>query len=64
MADPQVRIDPDADETGDVEMQGGDDDVVEVGDPGAAAPGDGGATQEPEAAAEEETKPTRVTFVE
>ena len=59
----EVRINPDADETGDVEMQGGDDDVVEVGDPGAADPADGGAAQEPETAPEDKPAP-RVTYVE
>ena len=63
MADMEVRINPDAEEGGDVEMAGGDDDVIEVGDPGAADPADGGAAQDPEAA-EEEGKPARVTFVE
>lgn len=58
----EVRINPETDETGDVEMQGGDDDVVEVGETSAADPADGGAGEEP---AEGETStPARVTFVE
>ena len=55
----EVRINPEADEAGDVEMQGGDDDVVEVGETGAD-PADGGAGEELPG----EAPPARVTFVE
>ena len=61
----EVRINPDADETGDVEMQAGDDDVVEVGETGAADPADGGAGEEPSSATGAEASTSaRVTFVE
>ena len=63
MADMEVRINPDAEEGGDVEMAGGDDDVVEVGDPGATDPADEAMARDLEAAAEE-AKPARMTFVE
>lgn len=57
----EVRINPETDELGDVEMQAGEDDVVEVGETGAD-PADGGAGDDP---AEGETaNPARVTFVE
>ena len=55
----EVRVNPDADEAGDVEMQAGDDDVVEVGDPA-----DGGAGEEPSTAEAEASSSARVTFVE
>ena len=67
MADPEVRISGGvADESGDVEMQGGDSaDVMEVGETGADdAPGE---EEEEEAEAEDETAvepAARVTFVE
>lgn len=52
-----------ADESGDVDMQGGDSaDVMEVGETGDDAPGDEAA--EDEAAVEAETPAARVTFVE
>ena len=60
----QVRINPDdptaGEDAGDVEMQGGDDDVVEIGETGAA---EGDEPGDPAAAAEEE-EAGRVTFVE
>ena len=57
----EVRINPETDELGDVEMQAGEDDVVEVGETGAD-PADGGAGDD---LAEGETaNPARVTFVE
>ena len=66
----EVRINPDdptADESNDIEMQGGDadDDVIEVGETGAAAEPARGE-EEPETGAEEDApKPApRVTFVE
>ena len=59
----EVRINPDADDTGDVEMQAGDDDVVEIGETGAADPANGGGGGEPSAEAEASTS-ARVTFVE
>ena len=60
MADPEVRINPDADDNADVEMQG-DDDVVEVGQ-SATDPADGGGA---EAAVEDDSnRSARVTFVE
>ena len=63
----EVRINPDdptaGDDAGDVEMQGGDDDVIEIGETaGAEAGGEG---EQPEAAGEDDAaKPARVTFVE
>lgn len=62
MAEPEVRISAGAaEETGDVEMQGGDD-VVEVGETGADdAPGE---DVEEETALETQKAETRVTFVE
>ncbi|KAF6225003.1 hypothetical protein HO133_010198 [Letharia lupina] len=64
MADPEVRISGGvADESGDVDMQGGDSaDVMEVGETGDDAPGDEAA--EDEAAIEAETPAARVTFVD
>lgn len=62
MAEPEVRISTDAqEETGDVEMQGGDD-VVEVGETGADdAPGD---VVESETAIESQKPQVHTTFVE
>ena len=65
MADPEVRISGGAaDESGDVEMQGGDSvDVVEVGETGADdAPGE--EIAEDETTLEAEKPLARVTFVE
>lgn len=65
MADPEVRISGGvADESGDVEMQGGGSgDVMEVGETGADdAPGD--EVAEDEAAMDAEKPTARVTFVE
>lgn len=65
MADPEVRISGGAaDESGDVEMQGGDSaDVMEVGETGADdAPGE--EVAEDETAMEAEKTAARVTFVE
>lgn len=64
MAEPEVRISGGiADDSGDVEMQGGDGaDVLEVGETGADdAPGEEG---EDETAMEAEKSAARVTFVE
>ena len=60
----EVRINPDADDTGDVEMQAGDDDVVEIGETGAADPANGGAGEEPSTAEADASTSARVTFVE
>ncbi|KAG6999395.1 hypothetical protein G7Y79_00035g070670 [Physcia stellaris] len=57
----EVRINPETDELGDVEMQAGEDDVVEVGETGAD-PADGGAGDDP--AEGEAANPARVTFVD
>lgn len=57
----EVRINPETDETGDVEMQAGDDDGAEIGETGAD-PADGGAGDDP--AEGETTTPPRITFVE
>ena len=65
MAEPEVRIlGGVADESGDVEMQGGDGaDVLEVGETGADdAPGE--EVGEDETAMEAEKSAARVTFVE
>ena len=62
MAEPEVRINLDADDVGDVEMQGGDDDVVELGESSTVDPATVGAGDEP--VGEEASKPARVTFVE
>lgn len=65
MAEPEVRISGGvADESGDVEMQGGDGaDVLEVGETGADdAPGE--EIGEDETAMEAEKPTARVTFVE
>ena len=65
MADPEVRISGGvADESGDVEMQGGGSaDVMEVGETGADdAPGD--EVAEDETAMDAEKPAARVTFVE
>lgn len=68
MADPEVRISSNAaDESGDVEMQGGDGsaDVVEVGETGAAdAPGEEMPAEDPMAAIEVEKPAARLTFAE
>lgn len=66
MAEPEVRISGGvADESGDVEMQGGDGaDVMEVGETGADdAPGED-VVADDETATEAEKPTTRVTFVE
>ena len=61
----EVRINPDADETGDVEMQAGDDDVVETGETGAADPANGATGEEPSTGeGEASSSSARVTFVE
>lgn len=65
MADPEVRIlGGTADESGDVEMQGGESaDVMEVGETGADdAPGE--EVAEDETATEAEKHAARTTFVE
>lgn len=65
MADPEVRISGGvADESADVEMQGGDSaDVMEVGETGVAdAPGE--EVAEDETALETEKPAARTTFVE
>ena len=63
MADPEVRIlGGVADDSGDVEMQGGGDgaDVMEVGETG----GDDAPGEEDETAVEPERPATRTNFVE
>lgn len=62
----EIRINPDDptadDGAGDVEMQGGDDDVVEVGETGGAGAEEGDTAAAEEAAAQQQE--ARVTFVE
>ena len=60
----EVRINPDSDDTGDVQMQAGDDDIVEIGETGAADPANGGTGEEPSTTEAEASSPARVTFVE
>ncbi|KAL8795342.1 MAG: hypothetical protein Q9195_002212 [Heterodermia aff. obscurata] len=60
----EVRINPDVDETGDTQMQAGDDDVLGIGETGAADPANGEAGEEPSTAEAEASNPARVTFVD
>lgn len=64
----EVRINPEeptAEPSGDVEMAGGDDDVVEIGESAVAQPAAEGEEPQAVAGEEEEKKPApRVTFVE